>query len=78
MCTDSEETVVAMVDAILGSGLLVGCVTKTRRLKEKYHSMKTFYDYRWNNSERRYLHYPYFKGKYERESICELNAFTYE
>jgi hypothetical protein len=46
MCTESEETVAAMADAILESGLLVGRVTKTRRLKEKYRSTKMFYDYR--------------------------------
>jgi hypothetical protein len=42
MCTDLEETVVAMADAILESGLLVGCITKTRRLKEKHRSTKPF------------------------------------
>jgi hypothetical protein len=42
MCTDSEETVVAMADAILERGLLVDCVAKTRRLKEKHCYTKTF------------------------------------
>jgi hypothetical protein len=67
-----------MADAILESGLLVGRVTKMRRLKEKYRSTKSFTTtgkITVNDSIYITLN---FKGKYEQESICELNAFTCE